>query len=355
MESNTIRQITTECGISLKKEYSFDRFVRGESNRLACAASKAVAESPAKAYNPLFIHGSVGLGKTHLLHAIGNYIANNDLSTRVMYITSERFAIELINSIRKDATEKFRKIFRKANVLLIDDVHFFKNKKGTQEELFHTFNELYENDKQIVLSSDRSPHELSKLQDRLVSRFRWGLVTDIQKPNIETREAILQQKAIEHGIEVPEEILHLIASRISSNVRALEGALIRAIAYSHLQQEDLSPETIDGLLPKENKEGAKLTVGCIKEEVAKRYQLTVDQLEGPSRKKEIAFARHVAMYLTRELTDNSYPSIGKKFGGRDHSTVMYSYRKIKQLEETPLWRGEIKELKDSLVSKFGPT
>ncbi len=352
MGSNSLRHITTDRGISLKKEYNFDRFVRGESNRLACAASRAVAESPAKAYNPLFIHGSVGLGKTHLLHAIGNHIVNNDLSARVMYITSERFAIELINSIRKDATEKFRKIFRKTNVLLIDDVHFFKNKKGTQEELFHTFNELYENGKQIVLSSDRPPHELSKLQDRLVSRFRWGLVTDIQPPDIETREAILRQKAMEHGIEVPEEILHLIAARVPSNVRALEGALIKAIAYSHLQNVDLSPEAVDGLLPKEEKEEAKLTAAHIKEEVAKKYQVTVNQLEGPSRKKEIAFARHVAIYLIRELTDNSYPSIGKKFGQRDHSTAMHSYRKIKQLEETPLWKGEIKELRDGLTSKF---
>lgn len=352
MGSNSIRNITTHRGISLKREYTFERFVRGESNRLAFAASLAVAESPAKAYNPLFIHGSVGLGKTHLLHAIGNYIANSDFSKRVLYITSERFTIKLINAIRKNSTENFRKMFRKADVFLIDDVHFFKNKERTQEELFHTFNELYESDKQIVLSSDRPPHELSKLQDRLISRFRWGLVTDVKKPTMETRAAILRKKAEENGAKIPEEILQLIASRVCSNIRALEGALIKAIAYTELQEEELSSKTIDRLLPKEKEKDTKLTAAHIKKEVAKKYQLTVSQLEGPSRKKEIAFARHIAIYLTRELTDNSYPSIGKKFGQRDHSTIMHSYRKIKKLSETPLWKGEIEELKENLTSKF---
>ncbi|NIA10101.1 MAG: chromosomal replication initiator protein DnaA [Nitrospiraceae bacterium] len=338
--------------LPLNPDYTFDQFVRGKNNHLAYAASMAVAEAPGKAYNPLFIYGSVGLGKTHLLQAIGNYILQSGQPMTVVYTTSERFAIELINAIRGNTTSAFREKYRRIDLLLIDDVHFLQGKEATQEELFHTFNELYGSEKQIVLSSDRPPEELSGLQERLVSRFRWGLVADIQPPDFETRVAILREKAQNRGLIVNDDILELIASRISSNVRALEGALVRAIAHAELEGQNLTPTTLEDMLPEEGKR-ERLTAEHIKDEVAARYHLKRRDIEGTSRKKEISQARHIAIYLTRELTNQSFPAIGRQFGNRDHTTIMHSYMKIKSLiEEMPLLHAEIKEIEESLRARF---
>ena len=338
--------------LPLNAHYTFDSFVRGKNNQLAHAASIAVAEKPGKAYNPFFIYGSVGLGKTHLLQAIGNFMVASARPSTVVYTTSERFAIELINSIRNNTTAAFREKYRRIDLLLIDDVHFLEGKEATQEELFHTFNELYGSEKQIVLSSDRPPEDLSGLQERLVSRFRWGLVADIQPPDLETRIAILRKKANDRGLSVTDDILELIASRISSNVRALEGALVKAIAYADLQGEVLTTKNLEGMLPKEGQR-ERLTIGHIKDEVASRYHLKRYDLEGSSRKKEISQARHIAIYLARDLTSQSFPSIGKEFGNRDHTTIMHSYMKIKTLlEETPLLYSEIQDIQEGLGSRF---
>lgn len=337
--------------IPLNKEYTFENFVQSKSNQLAHAASRAVSESPAEAYNPLFIYANVGLGKTHLLHAIGNHLRNKLEGAKIIYTSAERFAIEMIQAIRKNNTEEFRQKYRNVEGFLLDDVHFLENKQGTQEELFHTFNELYGNDKQIVLTSDRPPDELSDLQDRLVSRFRWGLVADIQPPNFETRVAILSTKAKQKGIDVDEEILELIASRVSTNVRALEGALIQVVARADLAGGRIASEEVEDFLPKTSKEEKKLTIDKIKETVANHYNLTVSDLEGPSRKKKIAKTRHIAIYLSRELTESSFPTIGKEFGDRDHSTVMHSHNKIsKMIDETPLFYEEIKQLEENLLA-----
>ncbi|GAB4308431.1 MAG: chromosomal replication initiator protein DnaA [Candidatus Bipolaricaulota bacterium] len=340
--------------LPLNPEYTFDTFVQGKNSQLAFAAARAVAESPARAYNPLFIYGSVGLGKTHLLHAIGAHILTAATDTTVVYTTSERFAIELIQSIAANTTEQFRAKYRTVGVLLIDDVHFLKNKEGTQEELFHTFNELYGNGKQIVLSSDRSPDDLQGLQDRLVSRFRWGLVADIQAPDFETRSAILREKARRRGLEVPDEVVELIASRITTNVRDLEGALIRALAHAELCQGPVTAAMIEEILPKEDL-SRKLTVEAIKTEVAAAYRIPVSEIESPSRKKELVHARQIAIYLARELTDSSFPALGRSFGGRDHTTIMHSYQKMQELlRQMPLLRSEIEGLRSTILSKYGP-
>jgi len=341
--------------LPLNPDYTFDQFVRGKNNHLAYAASMAVAEAPGKAYNPLFIYGNVGLGKTHLLQAIGNFVLSSGAPKTVVYTTSERFATELIRAIRGNTTSAFREKYRRIDLFLIDDVHFLQGKEATQEELFHTFNELYGSEKQIVLSSDRPPEELSGLQERLVSRFRWGLVADIQPPDFETRMAILREKAQHRGFTVDDDILELIARRISSNVRALEGALIKAIAHAELQGETLTPKTLEEMLPEEGKR-ERLTAEHIKEEVAARYHLKPRDLEGTSRKKEISQARHIAIYLTRELTNQSFPAIGKHFGNRDHTTIMHSYTKIKALlEEMPLLHAEIREIEENLRARFSVT
>ena len=338
--------------LPLNSDYTFAQFVRGASNHLAYAASMAVAEAPGKAYNPLFIYGSVGLGKTHLLQAIGNFVISSGLPRTVVYTTSERFAIELISAIRNNTTPSFREKYRRIDLLLIDDVHFLEGKEATQEELFHTFNELYGNEKQIVLSSDRPPEDLAGLQERLVSRFRWGLVADIQAPDLETRIAILREKASHRGLQVNDDILELIASRISSNVRALEGALVKAIACAELQGEELTPKNLEAMLPEEGRR-ERLKIAHIKEEVASLYHLKHHDLEGSSRKKEITQPRHIAIYLAREMTNQSFPAIGKQFGNRDHTTIMHSYMKIKTLiEETPLLHAEIREIQESLNARF---
>lgn len=338
--------------LPLNPEYTFDTFVRGKNSQLAFAAAQAVAESPARAYNPLFIYGKVGLGKTHLLHAIGTHVVQKPGDLTVVYTTSERFAIELIHSIGTNTTEQFRAKYRTVDVLLIDDVHFLKNKEGTQEELFHTFNELYGNGKQIVLSSDRPPDELQGLQDRLVSRFRWGLVADIQPPDFETRMAILREKARRRNLEVSDEVVELIASRITTNVRDLEGALIRAMAYAELGKGPITAAVLEDVLPKEDR-SRRLTVDAIKEEVATAYRVPVAELEGPSRKKEIVHARQIAIYLARELTENSFPALGRAFGGRDHTTIMHSYQKMQELiRQFALLRGEIDALRAAIQAKY---
>ncbi|HBR10081.1 chromosomal replication initiator protein DnaA [Candidatus Bipolaricaulota bacterium] len=341
-----------EKPLPLNPNYTFTHFVRGNNNHLAYASSIAVAEAPGKAYNPLFIYGSVGLGKTHLLQAIGNHISTDTSPKNIMYTTSERFSIEMISSIRNNTTADFRAKFRTLDILLIDDIQFLEGKEGTQEELFHTFNELYGQEKQIVLSSDRSPDKLSGLQERLVSRFRWGLVADIQPPVWETRIAILHEKARLRGIEVDDSIIELIASRISSNVRALEGALIKAIAHSELQGTQIAVSDLENMLPEEGKR-PPLTVESIKEEVATQYNVKRRDLEGSSRKKELVQVRQIAIYIAREMTDSSFPSLGKSFGNRDHSTIMHSYMKIKNLlEDTPLLYSEIKEIQENILTKY---
>lgn len=338
--------------LPLSPEYTFKSFVQGKNSQLAHAAARACAESPGRAYNPLFIYGKVGLGKTHLLHAVGNHVLDKPGDLTVVYTTSERFAIELIHSIGANTTEQFRAKYRNVDTLLIDDVHFLKNKEGTQEELFHTFNELYGNGKQIVLSSDRSPDELLGLQDRLVSRFRWGLVADIQPPDLETRIAILREKAQQRGLEVEDEVLELIASRITTNVRDLEGALIRVIAYVELGEGPLTPKVLGDILPQEE-EPKGLTLESIKEEVAHRYRVPLNELEGPSRQKEINQARQIAIYLARELTQSSFPALGRAFGDRDHTTIMHSYQKVQELmREMPLLRGEIEAIRDELLARY---
>jgi chromosomal replication initiator protein len=346
----------TAGALPLNPEYKFAAFVRGENNRLAVAASEATADAVArslkKPYNPLFVYGGVGLGKTHLLQAIGNSVASMNPSRSVVYTTSERFAIELINAIRSNETSAFREKYRRVDLLLIDDVHFLKGKEATQEELFHTFNDLHGNHKQIVLSSDRPPEDLSGLQDRLVSRFKWGLEADIQPPDFETRMAILREKASTRGLEVQNDVLELIAKRISSNVRALEGALVKAIAYAELEGQPLTPRNIEGILPKEGRR-PRLTVLHIKEEVALHYQIPLDELDGASRKKEIAQARQVAIFLAREMTELSYPSIGREFGDRDHTTIMHGYSKIKLLlADTPLLSADISDLRAALEARY---
>jgi chromosomal replication initiator protein len=355
-EKDDATEALAAATLPLNPDYTFAAFVRGDNNRLAVAASEATADAVGrdlrKPYNPLFVYGSVGLGKTHLLQAIGNAVIASDPSRSVVYTTSERFAIELIHAIRNNATAAFRDKYRQVDLLLIDDVHFLKGKEATQEELFHTFNDLHGNRKQIVLSSDRPPEDLSGLQDRLVSRFKWGLEADIQPPDFETRMAILREKAAVRELEVQDDVLELIAKRISSNVRALEGALVKAIAYAELERQPLTPRSIEGILPKEGRR-PRLTVVHIKEEVASHYQIPLAELDGASRKKEIAQARQVAIYLARELTELSFPSIGREFGDRDHTTIMHGYSKIKSLlADTPLLSADISELREALEARY---
>jgi len=342
--------------IPLSPEYTLESFIRGKSNHLAHAASESVAravvEDDDKTYNPLFIYGNVGLGKTHLLHAIGNFVRGADQDRNIVYITSERFTIRLIECIRTGKTRAFREMFRHVDLLMIDDVQFLEGKETTQEELFHTFNELRERGKQIVLSSDRPPDALSGVQERLVSRFKVGLVADIQAPDLETRIAILREKAIARNLDVDNKILETIAQRISSNVRALEGTLNRALASANLQGERLTLQKLELVLPKEGRR-PRLTIDAIKDEVAAHFDLKRKDLESSSRKKEIANARHVAIYLAREMTSNSFPAIGRAFGNRDHTTIMHSYMKVKTMvADAPLLHAEIDELQESLSSRF---
>ena len=319
----------SDHGLNLK--LTFDRFVVGTSNRFAHAASLAVTESPAKAYNPLFIYGGVGLGKTHLMHAIGQAIHRRWTSQRVVYLSSERFTNELIAAIQTKATTKFRGRYRTVDVLLVDDIHFIAEKEATQEEFFHTFNTLYDAHKQIVISSDRSPKDIAGLEERLVSRFEWGLVTDVQPPDLETRIAILRKKAEEAGIEVPDAVTHFIARQITSNIRELEGALIRVTAYGNLFNQPLSELLAREVLRDMVREvSSRITLEEIQRRVAEFFQVELTEIRGARRQRSILYPRQVAMFLCRRLTEASLPEIGRAFGGRDHTTVLHAVGKIEQ-------------------------
>lgn len=331
----------------LNPKYTFDTFVIGNSNRFAHAASLAVAEAPAQAYNPLFIYGGVGLGKTHLMHAIGHYILNQNPSTKVVYVSSEKFTNELINSIREYRNEEFRNKYRNVDVLLIDDIQFIAGKEGTQEEFFHTFNALHESNKQIIISSDRPPKEIPTLEDRLRSRFEWGLIADIQPPDLETRIAILRKKAKVENIKVNDDVMLYIASKIESNIRELEGALIRVVAYSSLTNSDITVELAEEALKDilSTNKVVEITVDSIKEIVSKNFKIKIEDFNSKKRTRAIAYPRQIAMYLTRELTDLSLPKIGDEFGGRDHTTVIHAYDKISaDIKENPELKRKIEDM-----------
>jgi chromosomal replication initiator protein len=317
----------------LNPKYTFETFVIGSSNRFAHAAAVAVAEAPAKAYNPLFIYGDSGLGKTHLLHAIGHYTQSLYQGVRVRYVSSEEFTNDFINMIRDGKQDGFRRRYRDVDVLLVDDIQFLENKEGTQEEFFHTFNTLHNASKQIVISSDRAPKRLVTLEDRLRSRFEWGLLTDVQPPELETRIAILRKKAVQEGLNAPPEVLEYIASRISTNIRELEGALIRVTAFASLNRQSvdlqLAEIVLKDLIPEA--QGPEITAATIMGQTASYFGLSIEDLCGTSRSRVLVTARQIAMYLCRELTDLSLPKIGQQFGGRDHTTVMHAERKIRSL------------------------
>jgi chromosomal replication initiator protein len=317
----------------LNPRYTFEKFVVGSSNRFAHAAAVAVAEAPAKAYNPLFIYGESGLGKTHLLHAIGAYAKELYGNVRVRYVSSEEFTNDFINSIRDDKASAFQRRYRDLDVLIVDDIQFLENKERTQEEFFHTFNTLYNANKQIVISSDRPPKQLTTLEDRLRSRFEWGLITDIQPPELETRIAILRKKAAQDKLNAPDDVLEYIASKISTNIRELEGALIRVTAFASLNRQgvdlSLAEIVLKDLIPNEG--NPEITGATIMAQTAVYFSLTIDDLCGTSRSRVLVNARQIAMYLCRELTELSLPKIGQTFGGRDHTTVMHADRKIRQL------------------------
>ncbi|MGN0941609.1 MAG: chromosomal replication initiator protein DnaA [Selenomonadaceae bacterium] len=320
---------------TLNPKYTFETFVTGNSNKIARAASDAVAESPGNVYNPLFMYGGVGLSKTHLMHAIGNKILENDPNKRVLYISSEKFTNELINSISIGKTTSFRQKYRTIDVLLIDDIQFLQDKVSTQEEFFHTFNELYNAKKQIIISSDRNPRELSTLENRLQSRFEWGLITDIQAPDLETRIAILKKKASIEHLDVPQDVMYYIASRVDNNIRELEGVLTRVVAFASINNKpittELTAEAMNGIY--QTKRAKSITVELIQQIVASYFKLNVSDLLDKKRTKELAMARQIAMYLCRSLIDMSLPEIGKRFGGRDHTTVIHACEKIEKIRE----------------------
>ena len=317
----------------LNPKYTFETFVIGASNRFAHAAAVAVAEAPAKAYNPLFIYGESGLGKTHLLHAVGHYAMSLFHGARVRYVSSEEFTNDFINSIRDGKAEGFRRRYREVDVLLVDDIQFLENKEQTQEEFFHTFNTLHNANKQIVISSDRPPKQLITLEDRLRNRFEWGLLTDVQPPELETRIAILRKKAAQERLNVPNEVMEYIASKIASNIRELEGALIRVTAFASLNRQgvdlSLAEVVLKDLIP--DSQGPEITAATIMAATASYFGISLEDLCGSSRSRVLVTARQVAMYLCRELTDLSLPKIGQHFGGRDHTTVMHADRKIRSL------------------------
>ncbi|MDW7740506.1 MAG: chromosomal replication initiator protein DnaA [Bacillota bacterium] len=317
---------------SFNPRYTFDTFVVGSCNRLSHAASLAVAESPARAYNPLFIYGGVGLGKTHLLHAIGQFTLMNHGFNRVFYFSSEKFTNEFINAIRDNKTLEFRNKYRNMDILLIDDIQFLAGKEQTQEEFFHTFNALHDNNKQIVISSDRPPKEIPTLEDRLRSRFEWGLITDLQPPDLETRTAILKKKALSDGIDIPDQVIQYIAGKVITNIRELEGALIRIVAYASLSDTPVTLELTEAALQDIIFTRQKnITISSIIEITSATFDLNAGDLLSKKRTQNIALARQVAMYLCRMLTDLSLPKIGEEFGGRDHTTVLHAFKKIDTL------------------------
>ena len=317
----------------LNPKYTFETFVIGSSNRFPHAAAVAVAEAPGKAYNPLLVYGDSGLGKTHLLHAIGHYVRSLYNGAKVRYVSSEEFTNEFINAIRDDRQDRFKRRYRDVDVLLIDDIQFLEGKTQTQEEFFHTFNTLHNANKQIVLTSDRAPKRLEALEDRLRNRFEWGLITDVQPPDLETRIAILRKKAAMDRLTAPPDVLEFIASKIQTNIRELEGALIRVTAFANLNRQEVDMTLAEIVLKDLIPEGGEpeITAGLIIAQTAAYFGLTIDELTGPSRGRHLVMARQIAMYLCRELTDLSLPKIGAQFGNRDHTTVMYADRKINQL------------------------
>ena len=310
----------------LNPKYTFDTFITGDSNRFARAAALAAADTPGEAYNPLFIYGGVGLGKTHLMQAIGNYLHQADPSKRIMYMTSETFMNEMINAIQQKKTYELRAKLRMVDLLMVDDIQFIAGREATQQEFFNTFNELYNDNKQIVLTSDKPPKDIQRLEERLCSRFEWGLVVDIQAPDRETREAILRDKVRQEGIRIPDEVLQLIAEKVQSNVRELEGCLTRLTAYSNMTGQPISLELCEVALKEifDQKQPKKVTAEMIMQAVSEYYSVTLSELIGPTRKREITVPRQVAIYLTREMTGMSLPQIGEVFGGRDHTTIMHS-------------------------------
>jgi len=321
---------------TLNPKYTFDTFVIGNGNRFAHAAALAVAESPAKSYNPLFLYGGSGLGKTHLMHAISHIIVKKYPAMKILYVTGEQFTNELIDSIRYEKQVEFRNTYRKIDVLLIDDIQFLAGKEGTQEEFFHTFNTLYEANKQLIISSDRPPKEIPTLEERLRSRFEWGLTTDINPPDYETRIAILKRKAELENFAVPDEIIIFIASEIQSNIRELEGALSKITAYCMLTNQSinmsLAQEILKDMIPM--KDQKIISPNAIQKIVAEHYKMTIQEFKLKKRTRSVSFPRQIAMYLCRELTEMSLPQIGEEFGGRDHTTVIHAYEKINQLKQT---------------------
>lgn len=336
---------------NLNAQYTFEKFVSGTSNQFAYAASRAVANNPATAYNPLFIYGGVGLGKTHLINAIGKAILNTKPKMNVVYYTSEKFINELINSIRYQKMEEFRKKFRSADVLLIDDVQFIAGKERTQEEFFHTFNALYEDNKQIVVTSDKFPREIPGLEERIRSRFEWGLIADIQPPDNETKVAILRMKAEQNGLSIPEDVAYYLANSVSSNIRELEGYLVRIVAYANLMSvpitEATAREVLKHILVEKSRE---ISIEEIQKTVATYFNIKVSDLRSAKRQKTLVLPRQVAMYLARQLTSFSFPDIGERFGGKDHSTIIYAIKKMeRQMEEDVQLKGSIEEIRSMLV------
>jgi len=331
----------------LTDRYTFEQFVVGATNRFAHAAAQAVADSPARAYNPLFIYGAVGLGKTHLMHAIGHRVLMSDSKARVVYVSSETFTNEFITAIKNNQTVEFRNRYRTVDVLLIDDIQFLEGKEQTQEEFFHTFNTLHEASKQLVISSDRPPKDIQTLENRLRSRFEWGLLTDIQQPDLETREAILRKKAESDHIDVPHEVTSYIAKIIPSNIRQLEGALIKLTAYASLYKKQITVELATEVLRNEIQEVPlrKVTIALIKEKVSRFHGITLKELEGQRRDHRLTVPRQIAMYLACDLTNASLPQIAREFGKKDHTTVMYARNKVKDLmERDPEFRSKLKSV-----------
>jgi chromosomal replication initiator protein len=324
--------LTTNAG--LNPRYTFDTFIVGSSNQFAHAASRAVAEAPSRSYNPLFIYGGVGLGKTHLMHAVGHYVLQHDRNLKLTYISSERFMNEMINAVRYDRIIDFRERYRSVDVLLVDDIQFLAGKEGTQTEFFHTFNALYDSQKQIVLSSDCPPHEIPSLEERLRSRFEWGLIADIQSPDLETKVAILKKKAEAEAVPLSDDVAIYIAGRIKSNIRELEGSLIRLVAYASLTGQEMSlslaQEVLRNILDHEEK---AVTIEIIQKYVADYYNLKMADLKSRNNSKSVAMPRQIAMYLCKSLTHSSLPEIGRSFGGKHHSTVIHSIRKVEDLRK----------------------
>ena len=352
--NNSKDTVNSSLRSKLNPKYTFDAFVIGNSNRFAHAASLAVAEAPAQAYNPLFIYGGVGLGKTHLMHAIGHYNLKQNPNSKVVYVSSEKFTNELINSIRDDKNIQFRTKYRNVDILLIDDIQFIAGKERTQEEFFHTFNALYEDNKQIIISSDRPPKEIPTLEDRLRSRFEWGLIADIQAPDLETRIAILRKKANVENIDVPNDVTQYIATKIYSNIRELEGALIRIVAYSSLTNKEitieLAAEALKDIISESKPK--EVNVKLIKEVISKRFNIKIENLISKKRTRSIAYPRQIAMYICRELTDMSLPKIGDDFGGRDHTTVIHAYDKIaNEIKNDSAFKQKIDDIMDEIKGK----